>query len=236
MRTLVVILAYNEEDSIGSVVSEVRRELEADILVVDDGSKDGTRERAVRSGARCISLAFNAGIGVAEQAGLQVAAEEGYDFVIRMDGDGQHDASNLPLLREALQEKQADLVIGSRYLNGRESGGWSIRLVGNRFLSWLVSRLTSYHITDATCGFRGYGRRAVEAFARDYPDDFPEVEALMMSENKGFRVEEVPISSLRRESGKSVINAGVAVYYMSKVTLAVAISGLRRRRGRRKGS
>lgn len=236
MRTLVVILAYNEEDSIGAVVCEVRRELEADVLVVDDGSEDGTCEKALQAGARCISLAFNAGIGVAEQAGLQVAAEEDYDFVIRMDGDGQHDAADITLLLDALQEKQADLVIGSRYHNGRERGGWSIRLVGNKFLSWLLSRLTSYHITDATCGFRGYGRRAVEAFARDYPDDFPEVEALMMSDLKGFRVEEVPISSRQRESGKSVINAGVAVYYMSKVTLGVAIGGLRGRRGRGTGS
>ncbi|MEW6553599.1 MAG: glycosyltransferase family 2 protein [Actinomycetota bacterium] len=234
MNTLVVILAHNEEDSIERVVSEVRRELDAEVLVVDDGSEDGTRERAVRAGARCLSLAFNAGIGVAEQAGLQVAAEEGYDFVIRMDGDGQHDPADIPLLLESLREKQADLVIGSRYFNGRNGGGWSARLVGNRFLSWLVNRLTSYHITDATCGFRGYGRRALEAFARDYPDDFPEVEALMMSNLEGFTVEEVPIDSLRRESGKSVINTGVAVYYMSKVTLAVAICALRGRRGRGK--
>ncbi len=105
MRTLVVILAYNEEESIGAVVSEVRRELEADVLVVDDGSEDGTWEKALQAGARCISLAFNAGIGVAEQAGLQVAAEEGYDFVIRMDGDGQHDPANITLLLDALQEK-----------------------------------------------------------------------------------------------------------------------------------
>jgi glycosyltransferase involved in cell wall biosynthesis len=233
MRTLVVILAYNEEDSIATVVSEVRRCLDADVLVVDDGSEDGTRERALGSGARCISLPFNAGIGVAEQAGFQVAAEEGY--VIRMDGDGQHDPANLGQLLQVLREKRADLVIGSRYLNGRKEGDLSARLVGNRFLSWLVSRLTSFRITDATCGFRAYGRRAVEAFARDYPDDFPEVEALMMSELEGFTVEEVPISSLRRESGKSVINAGVAVYYMSKVTLAVAIRGLRGGRGRAAG-
>jgi len=229
MRTLVVVLAHNEEGSIETVVSEVRRGLEADVLVVDDGSEDSTREKALRAGARCISLAFNAGIGVAEQAGFQVAAEEGYDFVIRMDGDGQHDSADIPLLLGALHERQADLVMGSRYLNGRDSDGGSIRLAGNRFLSWLVSRLTPYRITDATCGFRGYNRRVIEAFSSDYPDDFPEVETLMICDRNGFSIKEVPVGSLRRESGESAIKPSTAVYYMCKVTLAVIISRLRTR-------
>jgi glycosyltransferase involved in cell wall biosynthesis len=227
MRTLVVILAYNEEDSIGAVVDEVQHMVQADILVVDDGSEDDTRKKAIEAGARCISLAFNAGIGVAEQAGFQVAAEEGYDFVIRLDGDGQHDPAKTPLLLEALREDHADLVIGSRYVDGRNGERWSLRFVGNKFMSWLINRLTSYRITDATCGYRGYARRAIEAFACDYPDDFPEVEALMMSALQGFTIKEVPISSLQRESGESVMKADVAVYYMCKVTLAVAISKLR---------
>ncbi len=230
MRALVMILAHNEENSIGDVIAEVRSGVQADVLVVDDGSDDNTREKALEAGARCVSLAFNAGIGVAEQTGFQVADNEGYDLVVRMDGDGQHDPAGVPLFIASLNEGRADLVIGSRYLYGRGGEGLNIRVIGNRFLSWLVSQLTDYCITDATCGFRGYARPAIEAFADDYPDDFPEVEALMMCHHRGFRVEEISIDSLRRQSGESVINAGVAVYYMCKVTLAVAISGLRKRR------
>lgn len=226
-EALIVILAFNEEESIEWVIRDVRDRMDAEILVVDDGSQDDTRDKALGAGARCISLAYNAGIGVAEQAGFMVAAQEGHRFIVRIDGDGQHDPGDLQVILDTLLEGDVDLVIGSRYIDGFRKDNGSMRRLGTRLLSWLVNRFTTYRITDATCGFRGYSRRAIEVFSEDYPDDFPEVEALMMSHRNGLRVREVPVNTLRRECGKSVIRPGVAVYYMSKVTLALMVARLR---------
>lgn len=227
MRALVVILAYNEERSIQKVIERVRDSVDVDILVVDDGSIDCTRDKALKAGVRCISMPINTGIGVAEQVGFMVASEEGYDCVIRIDGDGQHDPQHLELFLDTLAQDGNDLVIGSRYVNGYKLDHSQMRRLGTRFLSWLVRITSGVKVTDATSGYRGYSRRALEVFAEDYPDDFPEVEALLICHHRQLEVEEVLINSIQRQSGNSVIRPTVAIYYMSKVTLSVLMNKLR---------
>jgi glycosyltransferase involved in cell wall biosynthesis len=227
MRALVVILAYNEEHSIQEVIQRVRDSADVEILVVDDGSQDRTREKAVGAGVRCISLPINTGIGVAEQVGFMVAAEEGHDCLIRIDGDGQHDPQHLHLFLETLSQNGDDLVIGSRYVNGYKLDHSQMRRLGTRFLSWLVRCTSGVKVTDATSGYRGYSRHALEVFAEDYPDDFPEVEALMICHQRQLKVSEIFINAIQRESGDSVIRPTVATYYMSKVTLSILMNKLR---------
>jgi glycosyltransferase involved in cell wall biosynthesis len=156
-----------------------------------------------------------------------ISAKEGHDFIIRIDGDGQHDPADLQTILRTLVEDDADLVIGSRYCNGCDFDHSGMRRIGTRLLSWLVSRLTGYEVTDVTCGFRGYSRRAIEAFAEEYPDDFPEVEALMISHQRGLKAEEVPVKALQREHGESSIRPTTAIYYMSMATLAILVNKLR---------
>jgi glycosyltransferase involved in cell wall biosynthesis len=231
MRMLVAVLAYNEAEIIEKVIAAAKRALDAEILVIDDGSQDGTQAKALAAGVRCISLPVNAGIGVAEQVAFMVAAEEGFEALIRIDGDGQHPPEALPLIAATLAEEDADLVVGSRYVNGYRQPHGKLRRLGTRFLSAMLRASCGVAVTDATSGFRGYSRRAIEVFACDYPDDFPEVEAILDAGHMGMRVREVPMAALGREYGDSVIKPSVAVYYMSKVSLSIAVGVLRKLTG-----
>ncbi len=224
MKILAVVPAYNEEDSIVGVIEDLRLNFpQGDILVVNDGSTDNTSDKARARGAAVIDLPYNIGIGGAIQTGFLYALSGGYDVAIQFDGDGQHMADEIPKIFEPYQKGGADLVVGSRFLS---EGGFTSsmqRRIGSIILSLVVSALTGKRITDTTSGFRVYSRKALEFFSSLYPEDYPEVEALILAHKKGLKIEEVPAEIQPRAAGKSSITVGRAVYYMVKVLLAIFV-------------
>jgi hypothetical protein len=229
MKTLVVVPAYNEEGAIEGVVRDLRDHFpEGDILVVNDGSKDRTPDIARSMGVAVIDLPYNVGIGGAMQTGFMFGLAEGYETVIQFDGDGQHNAEEIPIILGPYLDGRADLVVGSRFLHETGFTPSVPRRLGSKILSFIVSTLVRKRITDTTSGFRVYGRKALDFFASFYPEDYPEVETLILAHKKGLRIEEVPVRMSPRIAGKSSITVPKAVYYMIKVVLAISIDLLKK--------
>ena len=229
-RIVAVVPAYDEEAAIGAVVAEIRAVDPAiDVVVVDDGSTDRTGDAAVAAGAAVVRLPFNLGIGGAVQTGFRYALERGYDVAVRLDGDGQHDAAEISKLLEPLSRGEADVVTGSRFRV--EEDGYRPPLGRRLGITWfakLVSLLSRQRVTDTTSGFQALNRRAIELFARDYPSDYPEVEATVLLLKHRLRLVEVPVTMREREHGSSSITLLSSIYYAIKVTLALLIAMARR--------
>ena len=231
-RFLAVVPAYNEAASVADVVRGLHRRAPAfDVLVVDDGSTDGTSGTAAAVGARVVRLPFNLGIGGAVQAGFIYAYEHGYDYVAQVDGDGQHEAAELQRLIAAMDaDPTLDVVCGSRFLaNEYEYPAPVSRRMGIRFFASALTWIVGATVTDPTSGFRLYNRRAIKLFASDYPHDYPEVEAILMFHTHRLRMAEVPVQMYTRVAGRSSINTAASAYYMIKVSLALVAALLRRR-------
>lgn len=232
MRVLIVIPAYNEEAALSGVLGEIGA-LARDGLVpvvVDDGSQDRTAEVARLQGARVLQLPHNLGIGGAVQAGLRLAHREHFDCAIQLDGDGQHPPGELAHLLEA--HATADIVIGTRYLKKRGFQSTALRRVGSWWLRVVLRLVTGVRVTDPTSGFRLYGRRALALFDETYPYDFPEPESIAVARAAGLTIHEVQVTMRDRQGGRSSIMGLRSVYYMLKVTLAVALAYVRSRRRR----
>lgn len=228
---LVIIPAYNEEQNIGGVIEDLARlPVALDILVVNDGSLDET-SRVARAHARAqvIDLPKNLGIGGAVQTGFKYAARQGYAIAIQFDGDGQHLAAEIPGLLRALREAEANMVIGSRFLD-QESGYRStfVRRIGIRLFEGVNSLLIGQRVTDNTSGFRAYDRQAIDFLARYYPIDYPEPEAVILLGRNGFRIAEVSARMQERQGGGSSIAGIMSAYYMVKVLLAILMTALRK--------
>jgi glycosyltransferase involved in cell wall biosynthesis len=229
-RVLFIIPAFNEAASVAAVVSDLRAHYpSADTVVIDDGSTDGTAAAATMAGGGVLRLPVNLGIGAAVQTGLLFAARHGYDVAVQVDGDGQHLASEVEVLLNALRSGACDAVIGSRYLDRKYSGSWP-RRIGNSVLSRANSLILGKRITDATSGFRAYNRRAIAFLATTYADDYPEPEAILALARNGLQIEEVSVAMRPRESGRSSITTPRAIYYMLKVLLAMSVSAARERK------
>ena len=220
----VVIPAYNEAAVIANVVREVFEAVPgAGVVVVNDGSTDETARLAEAAGATVLSLALNLGIGGAVQTGYRFAGAHGYQFVVQVDGDGQHDPQEIGRVLEPLVEGGADMAVGSRWLGRGDYSAAKSRRVGMRLLSILVSLRSGQRFSDTTSGFRAVGPRALQLFATEYPTDFPEVETLIVAVRHGLRVAEVPVRMRPRDQGRSSIAGFRSAYYMARVGLAVLI-------------
>jgi glycosyltransferase involved in cell wall biosynthesis len=229
---IAVVPAYNESATIVGVIEALReRAPRFDVLVVDDGSTDDTAEVASLAGPRVLKLPFNVGIGGAVQAGFVFARDHRYDFMAQVDGDGQHEPAELEKLVAAMAGgKGPDMVCGSRFLSDDFHYPAPVsRRTGIHVFAALLSRIVGQRVSDPTSGFRLYNRRAIELFARDYPHDYPEVEAVLMLYHHRLRMREVPVKMYTRGGGVSSISSGKSAYYMVKVLLAVLV-GLARRR------
>ncbi len=231
-RRLAVVPAYNEAATVGRVIRSLHEHAPTwDVLVIDDGSLDDTAAIAEAAGARVVRLPYNLGIGGAVQTGFRHALDEGYDLMIQVDGDGQHDPREIPRLLEARAEDPSlDMICGSRFISADYRYPAPIsRRTGIHLFAFLLSRIVGQRVSDPTSGFRLYNRRAIELFATDYPHDYPEVEAVLMLHHHRLKMREAPVRMFERGGGVSSIRSGKSVYYMIKVLLAIAV-GLARRR------
>src|SRR5438552_2928797 len=225
LRRVAIVPALNEEVAIAGVIDELRAfDPGLDVVVVDDGSVDRTAAVAAARGARVLRLPFNLGIGGAVQTGFRYAFERGYDVAVRVDGDGQHDPSQLPRVLEPVLRGEADIVVGSRFAaDGDGYRSSRTRRVGIRLLAWVVSRIVGQRVTDTTSGFQALNREGIALFARDYPHDYPEVEATVMVFRHRLRLREVPVTMRERGGGRSSITTLRSVYYLVKVLLAIFV-------------
>jgi glycosyltransferase involved in cell wall biosynthesis len=231
LTNLAVIPAYNESDTVVDVIGSLREhEPGFDVLVVDDDSTDLTGPLAREAGATVLRLPFNVGIGGAVQAGFKYAIENGYDRMVQVDGDGQHMAQEISSLTRAMDRgPEIDMVCGSRFLTDSGYPAPISRRTGIHIFAFLLSRIIGQRVSDPTSGFRLYNRRGIALFARDYPHDYPEVEAVLMVHYHRLSMCEVPVRMLERGGGVSSIRSGKPLYYMVKVLLAISV-GLARRR------
>lgn len=229
---LVVIPAFNERGRVGAVVEDVLEQLAgADVLVIDDGSVDGTATEARCAGAMVASLPVNSGYGAALQTGYKFAVRHGYDVIGQIDADGQHQASYLPMMLDALHEHRADVVIGSRFLsNDGHYSASRARAFGIALFGRIASRMTRRKITDPTSGYQVLRREVAEFFCSDvYPSDYPDADILILLHRSGFEVREVPVQMLA-PTNVSMHSGHKSLYYVYKMFLSIFVTLLRPRR------
>ena len=229
LRRLALVPAYNEAEAIESVISELRAvDPELEIVVIDDGSTDGTAARAERLGVDVVRLPYNLGIGGAMQTGYQYAREHGFELAIQFDGDGQHDAREIHKLIQPILNGEADMAVGTRFANGTRYRPPFARRVGIQLFARIVSLIVRQRVTDTTSGFRAVNRSGIMLFAADYPHDYPEVETTVLVHRNRLRMVEVPVTMRTRAAGHSSITLFQSIYYMIKVSLALFVGLFRR--------
>ena len=227
--TLVVIPAYNEEASLPGLIAEVRSASpDSRILVVDDGSFDATSAVASASGADVLTLPFNLGVGGALRAGFRYARRQGYQRMVQVDADGQHDASYIPRLVEALEH--ADVVVGARFAGEGDYAVRGPRRWAMRMLAGVLSRLAHQRLSDVTSGFRAVNRRGIRLFSEHYPSEYlgDTVESLVIAVRTGCTVAEVPVAMRTRSTGRASQTTFRSVLYFSRAVVALGLALCRR--------
>jgi glycosyltransferase involved in cell wall biosynthesis len=229
-KGLIIIPAFNEQGNVGRVISEIQScHSSIDIVVINDGSTDATEEVAQSKGIPVITLPFNLGIGGAVQTGFKFAHRNGYDFAVQVDADGQHIPAEISKLLHYLKDGEFDVVIGSRYVQKNDYQTPLLRRIGMLIFSLLNFLAIRQKVMDNTSGFRAYNKKAIEFLSRIYPDDYPEVEAVVVLGRNGFRIKEIPVNMRARQTGNSSITVFKSLYYMIKVSLAIFVNVFRSR-------
>jgi glycosyltransferase involved in cell wall biosynthesis len=225
---LVIVPAYNEEGAIADVVRGVHEAVPGvPVLVIDDCSADSTIAAARAAGARVLALPHHLGLGGCVQAGYKLAYELGFEYVIRVDGDGQHDPWDIPRVYEKLCTSGCEMVIGSRFVVKNGSSASPLRSIGIRFFRMVLRPILGKPVRDPTSGFVGVNRSALQVFSRSFPLEYPEIEALVVLQRKAFRFEEVPCKMHPRAAGRSSITAMRSIYYILHVLLGVFVNVLK---------
>lgn len=230
---MIIIPALNEEAAISNVVRETQRAVPGTpILVIDDCSGDATAAAARAAGADVLSLPYHLGLGGAVQAGYRLAFELGFDYVIRIDGDGQHDPTDIPRLFEALRTSGCQMAIGSRFVDPNGQYTSIVRSIGIRFFRLILRPILGKDVRDPTSGFVGVNREALAVFSRSFPLEYPEIEALVVLQRRAFQFVEVPCRMRPRQTGRSTITAAKSLYYIIHVLLGVFVNILKFERHR----
>lgn len=225
---LVIVPSFNEEGAVASVVRSVHEHVPGTpVLVIDDCSRDATISVARAAGAEILALPHHLGLGGCVQAGYKLAYELGFEYVIRVDGDGQHDARYIPVIFEKLRTSGCEMIIGSRFLNGEGEHSGLVRALGIRFFRLVLRPILGKPVLDPTSGFVGVNRRALAVFSRSFPLEYPEIEALVVLQRRRFRFEEVSCAMRPRLAGRSTITAMKSLYYIFHVLLGVFVNVLK---------
>jgi len=225
---LVIVPAYNEEGAIAGVVSSIKQYVPGvPILVIDDGSLDETAVRARQAGAEVLALPHHLGLGGCVQAGYKLAFELGFEYVIRVDGDGQHDARDIPRVLEKLKSSGCEMVIGSRFLGPDSLHTGLVRWMGICMFRLVLRPILGKPVRDPTSGFVGVNRRALQVFSRSFPLEYPEIETLVVLQRRRFQFEEIPCKMRPRVAGRSSITALKSLYYITHVLLGVFVNILK---------
>ena len=226
-KCLVIVPVFNERASVGKVVRRLRRSMpDYHVLVIDDGSTDDTL-RQIPAGVTVVSLPFNLGIGGAMQTGYRYAALHGYDVAVQVDGDGQHRPSEVRRLVDFVLAGEADLAVGSRFLEPTKYRQSFVRKTGAFGLRLLIRALTGLTITDCTSGFRAANRRVIRAFAHWYPEDYPEPEVILLLHRAGYSIGEFSVRMKQRRTGQSSIGLLAGLFYVVKVTACLLLDLIR---------
>ncbi len=232
---LVIVPAYNEEDNVGSVVQAIRAHVPgADIVVIDDGSRDQTAKVAAVSGARVIRLPYNMGYGAALQTGYKYGRENAYQWLAQIDADGQHDPAYIPHMLNVVQSGQADVVIGSRFLVDNDYRAPLVRRLGMLLFGAVASWATGQRISDPTSGYQVLSRRAFGYCANDvYPSDFADADVIIMLHRAGLRIREIAVkmrpSANKQSRYLNMYSFLTPFYYIFKMSLTIFVSLLRGR-------
>lgn len=228
MRVLVAVPALNEAAAIGQVLESLSRfHPRADVVVIDDGSRDATARIAREAGARVVSHAINLGVGAAMGTAFRFAVSNGYDAVIQFDGDGQHRPEHIAELVAALSD--ADIVVGSRFAAGGTFKSSAARRGVQRFIAWVVSAYSRTRLTDATSGFRIAGPRAVEVFAEHYPVEWlgDTVESIVLATRQSLTVREIPVVMRERAGGVPSQSVLRATFYTGRILFILGLAAIR---------
>lgn len=229
MKKLIIIPAYNESENIENTVRDIQEKApDFDYVIINDCSGDNTRQICEANGFNIVNLPVNLGIGGAVQTGYKYACRYGYDIAVQVDGDGQHDPAFLNEMAETLIKEDADMLIGSRFLEKEGFQSSKIRRVGISYFTWLIKLLTGKKITDPTSGLRMINRKLIEIFAESYPRDYPEPESVVHVIKLKKKVVEIPVVMRERQGGSSSIRFFSSIYYMIKVTIAILTEKMRR--------
>jgi len=232
-RTLIIVPAFNEAENIKNAVNDILDQKKGyDILIINDCSVDNTSEitRKLES-CTVVELPVNLGIGGAVQTGFKYASENGYEYSVQFDGDGQHNAAEIEKIIVPVQNGETDVVIGSRFLKKEPNFRSTFARRKGIFIFKIVNLiLTGQKITDNTSGFRAYNRRATEFLSHNYPEDDPEPESVVLLGRNGFKIKEVSVNMKERQNGSSSIYGLRIPYYMLKVLLSVIMTSLRKRK------
>lgn len=230
LRPLIVMPAYNEAANIEKTIRGVLRAVpEVDIVVIDDGSTDNTGDLAVAAGATVLPLPINLGYGGALQVGFLYADANGYEEVVQLDADGQHEPACVADLLHELRTGDVDLVIGSRFMNGGDYKPSKARAMGMALMRSIIKMTTKQTITDPTSGFQAMGRKAISLYASDvYPVDYPDADVLIMIHRSGLRVHEISVKMYQRDEGQSMHSGLKPIWYMFKMLLSIGVTLLRK--------
>ncbi len=235
-KILMIVPAYNEEESIKETYQSVvnynslHKNKTLDILVVNDGSTDCTKQILEDNNIPHVNLIHNLGIGGAVQTGYKYALEHGYDYAVQFDGDGQHDINYIETILQPLKKGQADLCIGSRFIDDTSDfKSTGARRAGIKIISFLIQLFAHIKVTDPTSGFRAANRKVIEHFANSYPREYPEPESIVNLTRLNYRIVERPVKMKERIGGVSSIRAWKTVYYMVNVGLSIIVTSLKRK-------
>jgi glycosyltransferase involved in cell wall biosynthesis len=236
-QLMILVPAFNEEGAIAGVIREVNQVMpQVPVLVVDDCSSDDTVHRARAAGGDVLQLPHHLGLGGCVQAGYKLAHELGYEFVIRVDGDGQHDPKYIPALLDMLQKTGCQMVIGSRFYQNNGAHTSTVRAIGIWVFRMVLRPILGKPVHDPTSGFVGVNKETLLVFTRSFPLEYPEIEALVVLQRKRFRFEEIPVQMRKRKTGRSTITAVKSLYYIIHVLLGVFVNILKFEGRRRKKS
>ncbi|MBW2020577.1 MAG: glycosyltransferase family 2 protein [Deltaproteobacteria bacterium] len=228
-KTVVIIPAYNEEKNIAGVIKEIKKAVpDVYILVINDGGQDRTEEIVRLLGERVVNLPYNMGYGAALQAGFKYALKHGYEYAVQIDADGQHDPKDIPKLLKVVLDGEADVAMGSRFLDGGRYKAPLIRKAGMLIFAWLASVIIGQKITDPTSGYQALNSSAIRFYASDYyPTDFPDADVIIMLHRAGLTIKEIPVTMY--PNPQKSMHAGLKpVYYIFKMFLSIFLTLLRK--------